>query len=360
MTQSRITIEDVAKAAQVSRQTVSRVLNRSPKVSAKARERVEAAIADLGYVPNMAARRMGGARSFLVLAVLERGAGTAGAGARTGRLPLDAMLVAGLDRCSEAGYHLLFEQLGTDPAESLAQLNRTLTALSPDGVILTPPLEERADLRSAIEGRGIALEDLGHRRAPGEAGAAMDDAALGEEATRRLCELGHRQIGFVTGSADPRRSEKRLAGYHRVMAAKGSRAHHHFTADGRRGFAEALGLAKSWLVPTIRPTAIIAETEEVALAVLDVARELGVEVPHELSLLSLEDRASLGRADPPISALFAPYARAFGEGCARLIARAEGSETALQVPADGDADGDEVSPFEFAERASLAKAPRTL
>ncbi|MEO0872873.1 MAG: LacI family DNA-binding transcriptional regulator, partial [Pseudomonadota bacterium] len=68
------TIEDVAKAAGVSRQTVSRVINRRSNVKDAVRARVEEAIAELGYVPNAAARRMGGARSYLLLAVIERGA----------------------------------------------------------------------------------------------------------------------------------------------------------------------------------------------------------------------------------------------------------------------------------------------
>ncbi|MEM9311625.1 MAG: LacI family DNA-binding transcriptional regulator [Pseudomonadota bacterium] len=352
MGKGSLTIEDVAKAAGVSRQTVSRVINRRNNVKDSVRKRVEAAIDELGYVPNAAARRMGGARSYLLLAVIERGAGAAGAGARTGRLPLDAMLLAGLESCSAAGYHILFEQLETDREASHAQFNRALTALSPDGVILTPPLEERVDLRASVDHRNIALECLGERVEFGRAVPGIDDGALGESATRHLLKLGHRQIGFVTGSSDPRRSDRRLVGYRRVMAQSGSRAHRHFTADGRLGFAEAVALAKSWLVPTIRPTAIIAETEEVALAILDVARELKIAVPRDLSLLSLEERASLSRATPAISALFQPYERLFRSCCEKLIARAE--KSAAPDPDDaGDA-------FELIERKSLAKAPRVV
>ncbi|MEL6239090.1 MAG: LacI family DNA-binding transcriptional regulator [Pseudomonadota bacterium] len=359
MSRGNPTIEDVAKAASVSRQTVSRVINRRSNVREAVRARVEAAIAELGYVPSLAARRMGGARSFLLLAVIERGAGAAGAGARSGRLPLDAMLLTGLETCSAAGYHLLFEQLETDPGEGLAQLNRALTSLSPDGVVLTPPLEERDDLRAAVESRRIALECLGERLEFGRPAPGIDDGALGEGATRHLLKLGHRQIGFVTGSADPRRSERRLAGYRRAMAQSGSRAHRHFTADGRLGFAEAVALAKSWLLPTIRPTAVIAETEEVALAILDVARELKIMIPRDLSLLSLEERASLSRANPPISAMFQPYERLFRNCCEKLIARAEDStapaksETAKQGAEEGAA-------FELIERKSLTKAPRAV
>jgi len=361
LSRKSITIEDVAQAAGVSRQTVSRVINRKTNVREAVRARVEAVIAELGYVPSTAARRMGGARSHLLLAVIERGAATAGAGARTGRLPLDAMLLAGIDACSPAGYHILFEQLETDQAESLARLGRTLTAHSPDGVIFTPPLDARKDLRAAVDKRAIAIEFMGERRDFGRTSPGIDDGALGEAVTRHLITLGHRQIGFIAGCADKQRSKQRIAGYTRMMARHANRAHRHFTADQQLDFADAMALAKSWLVPTIRPTAIIAETEEVALAILDVAAALGISVPQELSLISLEERASLARAKPPIAAMFQPYEVLFKQACERLIARTGGANGAEETAQGGKSPGDAPpSPFELIERASLAKAPRAV
>jgi LacI family transcriptional regulator len=363
LTRRRITIEDVASAAQVSRQTVSRVINRSPRVSGASRERVEAAIAQLGYVPNAAARRMGGARSFTLLAAIERGAAASGEDSRTGRLPLGAMLLAGLDRCAAAGYHLLFEQLDTDPAAALAQLDRALTALSPDGVILTPPLDERGDLRGAVEARGIALEGLEQRVEFGRTVPGIDDGALGEAAAQKLLALGHRQIGFMTGAVDPLRSQRRLAGYRRAMATRRARAHRHFAAEGQLGFDEAARLARSWLVPTIRPTAIIAETEEVALAILEAAREIRLQIPRDLSLVALEERASLARANPPVSALFQPYAPLFAAACDRLIPRQDTQGEAPGDTPDGALDGtpgDTGEALEWIDRQSLARAPRAI
>lgn len=363
MNRRRVTIEDVAAAANVSRQTVSRVINNKPNVKAAVRARVEQAIATLGYVPNTAARRMGGARSYLLLAVVERGAVASGAGTRTGRLPLDEMLLCGLEACAERGYHLLFEQLDDAPDASLTQLGRALTALSPDGVILTPPLDERADLIDAVKARSIAIESLSERAEFGQTVPGLDDAGLGEAAANHLIEQGHRQIGYVTGSADTIRSGRRLAGYRRAMAQCGSRAHRHFVCDEQLGFAEALALARGWLVPTIRPTAIIADTEEVALAILDVAHELEIEVPRDLSLLSLEDRASLTRAAPPVSALFHPYGPLFALACERLIGQAEPPASATGATRDNATKTDPDHTAEryiLTERMSTAKAPRAV
>lgn len=348
MSWAKVTIEDVASAAGVSRQTVSRVINRRPNVRAAVRARVEETIAALGYVPNIAARRMGGARSYILLAAIEEGAAAAGPCERAGRLPLDGMLLAGLEVCGGAGYHVLFEQLETDREAGAARFSRALTALAPDGVILTPPLDERRDLAESLRARGIAMQYLGQPRS--------QDEALGEAAARHLLELGHKQIGFVSGFADPQRSQRRIAGYRRVLAAAGSRAQGHFVTDQRLRFDEALALAKSWLVPTIRPTAIIAETEEVALAILAVAHELAIPVPRELSLLALENRASLARAAPAISAIYPPYAQLFAQACERLIAAHDNESEA----AEGAATGEYAQPFALLERESTARAPRTV
>jgi LacI family transcriptional regulator len=338
-----ITIEDVAKAAAVSRQTVSRVINRSPRVSPEARARVEQAIADLGWVPSLAARSMAGGRSRLLLVVF--------AGPPPGTepaLPLGNLLLAGTAACSAQGYRLQFEQLapGLSSAAAAAQLAATLAAAQPDGAILLPPADRLGPLRELIEGRGIPHETL-----HAEGGTAGNP---GEVAARHLIALGHRQIGFIAGARDPARTREHLAGYRRVLVEKGSRAHRHFVAETASDLAATLDLARSWLVPTIRPTAIIAERAETALAVLHMARTLKLAVPGDLSLIALEDDPALAACQPPLAALHEPAAALFAAACERLIARVEAS------PANPPEPPALPLTLELAERASLARAPRTI
>ncbi|MEQ8773568.1 MAG: LacI family DNA-binding transcriptional regulator, partial [Erythrobacter sp.] len=263
MGRGNITIEDVAREAGVSRQTVSRVINRSPNVSPSARGRVEQAIEALGYVPNAAARRMGGARSYLVLAAIER----APAGRLAGRLPLDAMLLEGLEACSKAGYHLMFEQVGEE-----RELAAALTSLTPDGVVLLPPLDEDTGLHDMLARRGIRAACLGERHEYGRILPGLDEAGFSEAATAKLLEHGHRQVGFICGEGDTARSRRRVEGYRRALAEAGSRAHRRFVSDDALDLPGAIELARSLLAPTIRPTAIIDGTEAFALGVLQVAR----------------------------------------------------------------------------------------
>lgn len=338
-----ITIEDVAQAAAVSRQTVSRVINASPRVSPEARARVEQAIAALGWVPSLAARSMAGGRSRLLLVVF----GGPPPGSEPA-LPLGQLLLAGTATCSAQGYRLLFEQLphGLSPAAATAQLAATLGAAQPDGAILLPPFDRNGPLRALIESRGIACEML-HP-------ASQPSGNPGETAAQHLLALGHRQIGFIAGARDPARTRDNLAGYRRVLAQKGSRAHTHFVAETAPDLAATLDLARAWLVPTIRPTAIITERAASALAVLHVARTLKLGVPGDLSLVALEDDPTLATCQPPLAVLHEPAATLFAAACERLIAQAgAGPASPSEAPAL-------PLTLELAERASLARAPRTI
>lgn len=341
-----VTIEDVAKAAHVSRQTVSRVINHATNVSTGVREKVEKAIEELGYVPNLAARRMGGSRSYVLMALIQRGSAQ--------RLPLGEMLAAGLEECSARGFHIMFEQLDAPSSAKQfgaveAEIGRGLTpligAVQPDGVVVLPPLDHCAPLLSALKKRGVATACLATREEFGRTVPGLDEGAFAESAADRLIALGHRQIGFVPCAHDTQRSQRRIEGYRRRLAKAGSRAQRHFVAELVSDTYSARALARNWLTPTIRPTAIITETAEAALAFAQVARTLKLAVPHELSILSLEDTPALADASPPVCALHLPYGELFGRACSSLMA--------------GGSQSPEPT-FAFVERASMGKAPRAV
>lgn len=338
-----VTIEDVAKAAGVSRQTVSRVINRQPRVSARARDGVHEAIRELGYVPSLAARRMGGARSHTLLALVDARA--------VASLALGETLLAGVETCSQAGYHLMFERIetGLPDAELHARVVGLVGAIAPDGVIVLAPLDEDRRLAEALSKAGVRSATPGEIVRSGRRAGGIDEAHFCEAAARRLVELGHRQVGFVAGRGSASQSRRRLDGYRRVLAEAGSRAHRHFVSEAALDYGGALALARSWLTPTIRPTAIIAETAEIAEAFTRIASDLGVSIPRELSLISLSDSAALAGTQPPVSVLHRNWGDLVAQSCTRLIAASEGKKT-----------DSEPQTYEFIERQSLARAPRAV
>ncbi len=190
---SRITIKDVATAADVSIKTVSRVINREPNVRPAVQTRVEAAIRELGFVPNRAARSLAGTRSYLLGTIFDNPSPSYILALQRG-----AMAV-----CREAGYHLGIEEI--DMAGDVAvEIARILETSRFDGVILSPPVTDSAIILDALEARGLPYVQLTPWRFEGRSHAIkIDDAAATAEMAQYLWGLGHRRFALITGPGNP-------------------------------------------------------------------------------------------------------------------------------------------------------------
>ncbi|WP_260483918.1 LacI family DNA-binding transcriptional regulator [Sphingomicrobium flavum] len=341
-----ITIEDVAKAAGVSRQTVSRVINRKPGVKPAVRERIEEAIAVLGYVPNLAARRMGGARSFLIMAINDRERTIENWSAGRGNDWVDQMLYGGMLACEERGYHMLFELVDTEEDKAVEQVRRVLTSLQPDGIILTQPHSENEQLMQLLKDRGRPFARI-DQPADGEDALSVhfDDAKASHAAVEHLAGLGHQRILLLAGDSHYRASRTRRDGYSAAMKARGLMPE---IEEARYSFDQASTVATQWLSKSDRPTAVIAENDEMAFAVLHVADELGVKVPDDLSIISFEDTPGVRFSVPPLTSIRQPTAAMIGRACELLMDAAEGKEVG----------GEHILPFELKERETTGPAPQ--
>ena len=139
-----VTIKHVAADAGVSLQTVSRVINNERQRQPEMKARVQASIEKLGYVPSIAAQRMSGSRSYLILALNDRDRTIADWSARQGVDWVDQMLLGGMLKCAELGYRMMIELVDTHSDHVERELRATIAALQPDGVILTPPHSDNA------------------------------------------------------------------------------------------------------------------------------------------------------------------------------------------------------------------------
>ena len=127
-----MTIRHVAADAGVSLQTVSRVINKEPNVRPEMTARVQASIDKLGYVPSLAAQRMGGSRSYLILALNDRDRTIADWTNRQGTDWVDQMLLGGMLKCAEHGYRLIFELVDTHSHHIERELSAAIAALHGD------------------------------------------------------------------------------------------------------------------------------------------------------------------------------------------------------------------------------------
>lgn len=314
-----VTIEDVAREADVSRQTVSRVINNGPNVRDEVRDRVRSTIDRLGYVPNLSARRMGGNRSYLILAVNDRARTIENWRAGRGNDWVDQMLFGGMTACEAHGYRMIFELIDTRPDVAMRQLSEVTSSLRPDGVILTPPHSESAELVALLAERGIPCARVGATTGTATVDVAMGEAAAAEDATRHLIDLGHRRIAFLAGPPEYANSRLRLGGFEQAMRDAGLVVTGDAIGRGNFHFDDAAQVSEAMLTRAEPPSAIIAENDEMAFAALHVADRLGIGVPHQLSIISFEDTPGVRFSVPPLTAIRQPTAEMIGAACENLI-----------------------------------------
>ncbi len=343
-----VTIKHVAADAGVSLQTVSRVINNEPNVRPEMQERVREAIARLGYVPSIAAQRMSGSRSYLILAPNDRTRTIADWRARQGSDWVDQMLLGGMLKCAEHGYRMIFELVDTHNDHVERELLAAIAALQPDGVVLTPPHSDNPLIVGVLTRQGIPFARIGSLGQGGGIPLIMDDEGSARKATQALIDLGHRRIGFIAGDAEYSLSHWRVEGWRAAMAEAGLPTQG-LLAQSDFSFAMGAQAARDLLGQAQAPTAIIASNDQTALASLDVAHALGLAVPDDLSLISFDNTPVVRFARPALSAVDQPVAETVARAVDLIIA----AQRDGTVP-----DGPVVVPAGLVMRESVAVAPR--
>ena len=344
-----VTIRHVAAEAGVSLQTVSRVINDGPNVSDAIKARVVQAIEKLGYVPSLAARRMAGKRSYILLALNDRDRTIEGWRSGDGTDWVDQMLLGGMLECARHGYRMIFELVDTHSNHVERELAAALSALHPDGVILTPPHGDNPVIVSTLMARNIPFARMGSS-GPGPGSAiAMDEAGAAAAATEHLLSLGHRRIGFITGSEEYALSIDRVEGYRRAIGKAGLNDDPDLVAPGDFTYASGVAATRRLLALRERPTAIVASSDQMSLAALQVAREHGLEVPADLSLISFDDTPIVKFSVPALTAIRQPIAAMTACAAVKLIQIANG-EKVPETP--------KLLPFELIVRGSTAPPRR--
>lgn len=274
------TINDVAALAGVSKKTVSRVINGSPGLSTAMRGKVEHAIANLEYVPNPQARALAFGRNLTIALLhdnpnaqtvlnIERGVLDA---IRSTDL---ALMVRPVDRQSPA----LLEDIG-----AFLQKQRPL------GVILLPPISERDDIADLCRALGARYVRIGSTALdePSRCVASTDRLAVAQ-ACRLLVSVGHRRIGFVRGPHGFRSAAERELGFDAAMDEAGLAVPRGYRAEGDYRFESGRSAGRALLGLPEPPTAILASNDEMAAGVVHSARERGLEVPRDLSVVGFDD-----------------------------------------------------------------------
>ena len=341
-----VTIKHVAADAGVSLQTVSRVINNEPNVRPAMKAKVQASIDKLGYVPSIAAQRMSGSRSYLILAINDRDRTIADWKARDGRDWIDQMLLGGMLTAAELGYRMIFELVDTHSDHVERELGAAIAALQPDGVIVTPPHSENPQIIGLLAERGIPFARIGSKEEGPGIAMTMGDELLAGKATDHLIELGHKRIGFIAGPDDYSLAGWRVDGWREAMTNADFDCDG-LLAQGDFGFESGLIAARALLDHDNPPTAIIASSDQMALAALEVAKERGLKVPRDLSVVSFDNTPVVRFTTPALTALDQPIAATSARAVELLIGARKNGHPTEPVVLEG----------ELVVRGSTARAP---
>ena len=288
-------IKDVALRASVSVTTVSHVVNGTRFVSEKARERVEDAIHALGYVPSAIARSLKNNNTRTFGMVIPNNSN-----------PYFAEIIKGVEnRCFAAGYNVILCNSNDDP-ERQASYIRVLAEKRIDGLVLVASGSDAA-VRATIGELKIPLVLLDREVSGLNCDLVeVDHVAGGMIATRHLLELGHPRVACISGPPGLSPSSQRRAGWKQALAEAGVERREGDLARGdftpRGGYLAMQTLLKR----RPPPTAVFICNDLMAIGALAAAREAGVCVPDDLSIVGFDDIELAAYSAPPLSTVVQP------------------------------------------------------
>jgi LacI family transcriptional regulator len=322
----RLTIREVAAAAGVSAQTVSRVLNNRPDVAPETCARVRQVIQETGYAPNMLARSLTQGRSH-VLGVVAYGLEYFGP---------SRVLTAIERRAAESGYAIMLNLILKPEANDVDLLNG-LRARQVDGIIWTIPEvgTNRAWLRSRISELPVPMILVGGMTGqPYLPSIAIDNAAIGRLATEHLLAGGARHVGIVTGPLAWWEAQQRQVGWSETLRAHGRPIEECLIVEG--DWTVASGEKALYDMVKVCPDidAIFASNDQMALGVLHAARSLGIRVPEQLSVVGVDNMPEASHFWPPLTTVHQPLGDA-GELAVRDLDELIRRSRQGRRPADG-------------------------
>ncbi len=305
----KLTIQDIARLAGVSKATVSRVLNHKPDVDPSTRERILRIMDEQGFVPSITAAGLAGGRTRMI-----------GVFVPSLTWPFIPEIVQGVAEFVErSSYELILystsassvahmsEASGKMGADRSAALDRILDARLTAGLVAITPGQASARLTQLHE-QGFPVVMIDDQGLPTSAPWVGADNRTGAyQAVRHLISLGHRRIAHIKGPASYQCSQERYQGYCQALMEAGLTPDPLLVAQG--DFEVLGGRTAAHLLFSMaeRPTAIFAANDHMAWGVMEVAEELGLRVPEDVALVGFDNMATSAHKRPPLTTVRQPF-----------------------------------------------------
>lgn len=341
MEKLHVTIADVAKLAQVSKMSVSRVLNGQTGVSELTRQRIMEAVEQLGYVPNPGIRGHADATKMIALLITDITTSYMGE------------IVRGVSSAAERlNYGLMLYTQGTlrtiNHAERTKFYLSLLDNVMVDGVLMVVPLDYEV-IVSDLKAHNLTYVIIDHHNGTDNEPSVTATNRKGVlDAMRHLLALGHHRIGFITGRMDIVCSVDRLQGYKDGLAEVGLPFDSQLVMEG--DFTQPTGFRQTHTLLQLPqpPTAIIASNDLMAFGAMDAAKAAGLQVGHDLSVIGFDDIFMASQVYPPLTTIRQPMAEMGADAFELLVSLLDG-RTVLNLRRE--------LPTELIIRESTGRAP---
>lgn len=337
---SSVTMREVAERAGVSMMTVSRVMNATAIVRPSTREKVEAAIRDLNYRPNLGARRLAGGKSLFVGLLYHNPSPSY----------LSQVLVGSLAACRKDGHHLVLDDLGTvmpyvDPEAAVRSLNTS----DLDGLVVTPPLSGHAPLMEALGEVGLPIVHIAPGDMPGATlQVAMNDMAAMKEMVMRVVGFGHKRVAFVAGPSEHPSSSERYRGFVEGLRAFKLASDDELLHRGDYTYRSGFDAGRRLFNLKEQPTAVVASNDDMAAGVVAAAYTFGLRVPEDVSVTGFDDTMMARNVWPELTTVRQPIAEMAEQAVRLLTAHLQGDAKAV-------AENSQELGYQIRMRDSLAK-----
>ena len=318
----RITIKDVAEAAGVSTQTVSRVANGRPDVAAETREHVQAIIEQLGYQPSKIARSLIRGQSFS-LGVVSFGIGLYGPS-----LQLEGIQKAAVD----AGYSLMLKILPDARVYDAEAILRDILSYHVDGILwAVPEIGQNRDwIQQALHNFSIPIVFLNVQPRPNLVTAVIDNKHGGYIATKHLIDQGRKNIGLITGPMNWWEARQRELGWRQALAENGRSVDESYITNGDwtpRSGEHCIRMLLEWH-PEM--DAVFVCNDQMALGAMKVARQMGRQIPDDLAVVGFDDIPESPYFSPSLTTIRQDVAEMGRQGVKQLLTLI--NETTLESP----------------------------
>ncbi|GIU45864.1 LacI family transcriptional regulator [Shewanella sairae] len=318
----KVTINDVAKYAGVSIKTVSRVTNNEPSVKQLTIDKVNNAIKELNYQPNLAARNLAGTKSYVIGFIYDN----------PNAYYIIDMQNGILSACKDLGYELLIHPCNSKADNICEELTTLVKHNRLSGLVLTPPLSEDPVILNALDKIDASYVRIiaGEKVATGNGLAVLvNDRSGAISITQHLIDLGHKNIAFLSGDYEHASTKERLAGYKQALANNQLAINEDFIISGKYSFESGVEGAKNLLDKSVRPSAIVACNDEIAAGALFAARLEGVDIPSEISIVGFEDSPFSRQTWPKLTTVHQPNEQIAQIATELLIAKRKEKSTQL-------------------------------